>query len=150
MAYMCWSLLQRCFGYSFKSHLHQGKHWKIISIYLLMLLLYMWQVYSCYFLHVTYGTLAFFLSPLRTWLTLLTPVLIRYVWTLNSTKLGTFMVQLKSRLSSWRPWLQPAAWQKSGLHIGSPDLCPSGRRKAGVSGWASGGRQSWTSGWWKH
>lgn len=100
MAYMCWSLLQRCFGYSFKSHLHQGKHWKIISIYLLVLLLYMWQVYSCYFLHVTYGTLAFFLSPLRTWLTLLTPVLIRYVWTLNSTKLGTFMVQLKSHLSS--------------------------------------------------
>nr|XP_048316024.1 transmembrane protein 62 [Myodes glareolus] len=100
MAYMCWSLLQRCFGYSFKSHLHQGKHWKIISIYLLMLLLYMWQVYSCYFLHVTYGTLAFFLSPLRTWLTLLTPVLIRYVWTLNSTKLGTFVVQLKSHLSS--------------------------------------------------
>ncbi|XP_041534835.1 transmembrane protein 62 isoform X1 [Microtus oregoni] len=100
MAYICWSLLQRCFGYSFRSHLHQGKCWKIISIYLLMLLLYTWQVYSCYFLHVTYGTLAFFFSPLRTWLTLLTPVLIRYVWTLNSTGLGIFMVQLKSHLSS--------------------------------------------------
>lgn len=65
-----------------------------------MLLLYIWQIYSCYFLYATYGTLAFLFSPLRTWLTLLTPVLIRCVWTLNSAKLGIFMVQLKSHLSS--------------------------------------------------
>ncbi|XP_005381419.1 PREDICTED: transmembrane protein 62 isoform X2 [Chinchilla lanigera] len=100
MAYLCWSLLQRCFGQSFRSHLHQGKYLKIIPVHLLMLLLYLWQVYSCYFLHVTFGTLAFLISPLRTWLTLLTPVLIRCVWTLNSTEFGTFMVQLKSHLSS--------------------------------------------------
>ncbi|XP_023568289.1 transmembrane protein 62 [Octodon degus] len=100
MAYLCWSLLQRCFGQSFRSHLHQGKYLKIIPVHLLMFLLYIWQVYSCYFLHVTFGTLALLISPLRTWLTLLTPVLIRCVWTLNSTEFGTFMVQLKSHLSS--------------------------------------------------
>ncbi|XP_055484320.1 transmembrane protein 62 isoform X2 [Psammomys obesus] len=99
-AYICWGLLQRSFGHSFRSHLHQGKYLTIIPAYLLMLLLYIWQIYSCYFLHVTYGTLAFVLSPLRTWLTLLTPVLVRCVWTLNSTELGTFMVQLKSHLST--------------------------------------------------
>ncbi|XP_063554579.1 transmembrane protein 62 isoform X8 [Gorilla gorilla gorilla] len=100
MAYMCWSLLQRCFGHNFRSHLHQRKYLKIMPVHLLMLLLYIWQVYSCYFLYATYGTLAFLFSPLRTWLTLLTPVLIRCVWTLNSTKFGIFMVQLKSHLSS--------------------------------------------------
>uniref|UniRef100_A0A452TYE7 Transmembrane protein 62 n=1 Tax=Ursus maritimus TaxID=29073 RepID=A0A452TYE7_URSMA len=100
MAYLCWSLLQRCFGHNFRSHLHQGKYLKIIPVHLLMLLLYIWQIYSCYFLHMTYGALAFFFSPLRTWLTLLTPVIIRCVWTLNSTELGTFIAQLKSHLSS--------------------------------------------------
>ncbi|KAG8505252.1 Transmembrane protein 62 [Galemys pyrenaicus] len=100
MAYLCWSLLQRCFGHNFRSHLRQGKYLKIIPIHLFMLLLYIWQIYSCYFLHKTYGTIALFFSPLRTWLTLLTPVLIRSVWTLNSTKFGTFIGQLKSHLSS--------------------------------------------------
>ncbi|XP_032273866.1 transmembrane protein 62 isoform X2 [Phoca vitulina] len=100
MAYLCWSLLQRCCGHNFRSHLRQGKYLKIIPVHLLMLLLYIWQIYSCYFLHMTYGTLAFFFSPLRTWLTLLTPVIIRCVWTLNSTELGTFIAQLKSHLSS--------------------------------------------------
>lgn len=112
MAYVCWSLLHRCFGHSFRSHLHQGKYWKIIPVYLLMLLLYIWQVYSCYFLHVTYGSLAFTFSPLRTWLTLLTPVLIYRVWTLNSTELGIFMVQLKSHLSSWSPWLTASSLEE--------------------------------------
>ncbi|XP_066132987.1 transmembrane protein 62 isoform X2 [Saccopteryx bilineata] len=100
MAYLCWSLLQRCFGHNFRSHLRQGKYLKIIPVHLLMSLLYIWQIYSCYFLLMTYGTVAFFLSPLRTWLTLLTPVLIYRVWTLNSKELGTFTVQLKSHLSS--------------------------------------------------
>ncbi|KAM8781453.1 transmembrane protein 62 isoform 2-T2 [Rhynchonycteris naso] len=100
MAYLCWSLLQRCFGHNFRSHLRQGKYLKIIPVHLLMSLLYIWQIYSCYFLLMTYGTVAFFLSPLRTWLTLLTPVLIYYVWTLNSKELGTFTLQLKSHLSS--------------------------------------------------
>lgn len=100
MVYLCWSLLQRCFGHNFRSHLHQGKYLKIIPVHLLMLLLYLWQVCSCYFIHVTFGTLAFVFSPLRTWLTLLTPVLVRYVWTLNSTEFGTFMVQLKCHMSS--------------------------------------------------
>ncbi|XP_032337275.1 transmembrane protein 62 isoform X2 [Camelus ferus] len=100
MIYLCWSLLQRCFGHNFRSHLRHGKYLKIIPVHLLMLLLYIWQIYSCYFLHMTYGTLALLFSPLRTWLTLVTPVLVRCVWTLNSTELGAFIVQLKSHLSS--------------------------------------------------
>ncbi|XP_043328946.1 transmembrane protein 62 [Cervus canadensis] len=100
MVYLCWILLQRCFGHSFRSHLRQGKYLKIIPVHLLMLLLYIWHIYSCYFLHMTYGTLALLLSPLRTWLTLATPVLIRCVWSLNSAELGAFMVRLKSHLSS--------------------------------------------------
>uniref|UniRef100_A0A8C6DBQ4 Transmembrane protein 62 n=1 Tax=Moschus moschiferus TaxID=68415 RepID=A0A8C6DBQ4_MOSMO len=100
MVYLCWILLQRCFGHSFRSHLRQGKYLKIIPVHLLMLLLYIWHIYSCYFLHMTYGTLALLFSPLRTWLTLATPVLIRCVWTLNSAELGTFIVRLKSHLSS--------------------------------------------------
>ncbi|XP_055293012.1 transmembrane protein 62-like isoform X1 [Moschus berezovskii] len=100
MVYLCWILLQRCFGHSFRSHLRQGKYLKIIPVHLLMLLLYIWHIYSCYFLHMTYGTLALLFSPLRTWLTLATPVLIRCVWTLNSVELGTFIVRLKSHLSS--------------------------------------------------
>ncbi|OWK09920.1 TMEM62 [Cervus elaphus hippelaphus] len=100
MVYLCWILLQRCFGHSFRSHLRQGKYLQIIPVHLLMLLLYIWHIYSCYFLHMTYGTLALLLSPLRTWLTLATPVLIRCVWSLNSAELGAFMVRLKSHLSS--------------------------------------------------
>ncbi|XP_065796551.1 transmembrane protein 62 isoform X2 [Muntiacus reevesi] len=100
MVYLCWILLQRCFGHSFRSHLRQGKYLKIIPVHLLMLLLYIWHIYSCYFLHMTYGTLALLLSPLRTWLTLATPVLIRCVWSLNSAELGAFIVRLKSHLSS--------------------------------------------------
>ncbi|XP_060030476.1 transmembrane protein 62 isoform X2 [Erinaceus europaeus] len=100
MAYLCWSLLQRCFGHNFRSHLRQGKYLKIIPVHLLMLLLFLWQAYSCFFLHLTYGTLAFLLSPLRTWLTLLTPVLIHRAWTVSPTELGTFIGQLKSYLSS--------------------------------------------------
>lgn len=130
MAYLCWSLLQRCFGHNFRSHLRQGKYLKIIPIHLLMLLLYFWQIYSCYFLQMTYGTIAFFFSPLRIWLTLLTPVLIYFVWTLNSNELGTFTVQLKSHMSSWRPGLIIYLW--------SPGLWPSSRWKANIGGQASG------------
>lgn len=138
MVYLCWSLLQRCFGHSFRSHLHQGKYLKIVPVHLLMLLLYIWQIYSCYFLHMTYGTLALLFSPLRTWLTLVTPVLIRCVWTLNSAKLGTFIVQLKSHLSSWRPCLI--------IHLCCPGLCPSSRRKANIGGQALD--VPWTPGSW--
>lgn len=100
MAYLCWSLLHRCFGHSFRSHLSQGKRLRVLPVHLCMLLLYLWQIYSCFFLHFTYGTVAFLLSPLRTWLTLLTPVLVRCAWTQNSAELGTFIGQLKSQLTS--------------------------------------------------
>lgn len=130
MAYLCWSLLQRCYGHNFRSHLRQGKYLKIIPVYLFVLLLYIWQIYACYFLQRAYGTLAFFFSPLRTWLTLLTPVLIHHVWTLNSKELVTFTVQLKSHLSSWRPCLT--------IYLCCPGLFPSSRWKANTGGQASG------------
>ena len=130
MVYLCWILLQRCFGHSFRSHLRQGKYLKIIPVHLLMLLLYIWHIYSCYFLHMTYGTLALLFSPLRTWLTLGTPVLIRCVWTLNSAELGTFIVRLKSHLSSWSLYLL--------IHLCSPGLCLCSRQKASIDRQTSG------------
>lgn len=130
MAYLCWSLLQRCYGHNFRSHLQQGKYLKIIPIYLVGFLLSIWQIFSCYYLQRSYGTLAFFFSPLRTWLTLLTPVLIHRVWTLNSKELVTFTVQLKSHLSSWRPC--PT------IYLCRPGLYPSSRWKANIDGQASG------------
>ncbi|XP_036450088.1 transmembrane protein 62 [Colossoma macropomum] len=66
--YLCWSLQQRCRGCSFRSHFcRPGCRWRTLVIHVAMLLLLIWQAYSCYFLLETYGSLAFFLSPVRTW-----------------------------------------------------------------------------------
>ncbi|KAL7873337.1 hypothetical protein AOLI_G00124080 [Acnodon oligacanthus] len=66
--YLCWSLHQRCRGCSFRSHFcRPGCRWRTLVVHLAMLLLLIWQAYSCYFLLETYGLLAFFLSPVRTW-----------------------------------------------------------------------------------
>uniref|UniRef100_A0A8K9UJF0 Transmembrane protein 62 n=1 Tax=Oncorhynchus mykiss TaxID=8022 RepID=A0A8K9UJF0_ONCMY len=66
--YLCWSLHLRSRGNSFRSHfLRPGYRWKTLGVHTAMLLLLAWQGYSCYFLLETYGPLAFFLSPVRTW-----------------------------------------------------------------------------------
>uniref|UniRef100_A0A8C9ZH52 Transmembrane protein 62 n=1 Tax=Sander lucioperca TaxID=283035 RepID=A0A8C9ZH52_SANLU len=66
--YLCWCLHHRCRGNTFRSHfLGPGCRWRTLAVHLLMLLLFTWQVHSCYFLFETYGLVAFFLSPVRTW-----------------------------------------------------------------------------------
>uniref|UniRef100_A0A8C2YDG4 Transmembrane protein 62 n=1 Tax=Coturnix japonica TaxID=93934 RepID=A0A8C2YDG4_COTJA len=85
MAYLCWCLFLRCKGHSFCSHIHHVRRLLVVLIHLAMTLLLAWQVYSCYFLQRTYGTLAFVLSPMRTWLVPLTSFLIFKTWTFQSS-----------------------------------------------------------------
>uniref|UniRef100_A0A8C1XW88 Transmembrane protein 62 n=1 Tax=Cyprinus carpio TaxID=7962 RepID=A0A8C1XW88_CYPCA len=62
--YLCWSLHHRCRGTSFRSHFcRPGSNWRTLAMHIGMLVLMIWQAYSCYFLLETYGLLAFFLSP---------------------------------------------------------------------------------------
>lgn len=101
MAYLCWCLLLRCQGHSFRSHICHVRHLMAVLVHLAMALLLAWQVYSCYFLLRTYGTLAFFLSPMRTWLVALTSALMYKTWTLKSCELRTYIVEMKNCQSSW-------------------------------------------------
>uniref|UniRef100_A0A8C5U4M9 Transmembrane protein 62 n=1 Tax=Malurus cyaneus samueli TaxID=2593467 RepID=A0A8C5U4M9_9PASS len=100
MAYLCWCLLLRCQGHSFRSHVRHVRRLVAVLVHLAMALLLAWQVYSCYFLLRTYGTLAFFLSPMRTWLVALTSALIYKTWTLKSSELRTYIVEMKNCQSS--------------------------------------------------
>ncbi|KAM4665932.1 transmembrane protein 62 isoform 2-T2 [Amazona ochrocephala] len=100
MAYLCWCLLLRCQGHSFCSHIRQVRHIMAVLVHLAMTLLLAWQAYSCYFLQRTYGMLAFFLSPMRTWLVVLTSALIYKTWTLKSSELRTYTVEMKNCQSS--------------------------------------------------
>ncbi|XP_058688025.1 transmembrane protein 62 isoform X2 [Poecile atricapillus] len=96
MAYLCWCLLLRCQGHSFRSHIRHVRRLVAVLVHLAMALLLAWQVYSCYFLQRTYGTLAFFLSPMRTWLVALTAALIYKTWTLKSSELRTYITEIKN------------------------------------------------------
>ncbi|XP_037994352.1 transmembrane protein 62 isoform X1 [Motacilla alba alba] len=100
MAYLCWCLLLRCQGHSFRSHIRHVRRLVAVLVHLAMALLLAWQVYSCYFLQRTYGTLAFFLSPMRTWLVVLTAALIYKTWTLKSSELRTYIIEIKNCQSS--------------------------------------------------
>uniref|UniRef100_A0A8C2XQ46 Transmembrane protein 62 n=1 Tax=Cyclopterus lumpus TaxID=8103 RepID=A0A8C2XQ46_CYCLU len=83
--YLCWSLHHRCRGNTFRSHfLRPGCRWRTLAVHLFMLLLLTWQAHSCYFLLETYGLIAFFLSPVRTWALALS-------LTPSSTFLATFI-----------------------------------------------------------
>ncbi|XP_025020778.1 transmembrane protein 62 isoform X1 [Python bivittatus] len=95
MVYTCWCLLLRCQGHCFRSHLHHIKPYWTVPIHLIMSLLFFWQVFSCYFLLKTYGTLSFFLSPLRTWVVGLTLFLVYRIWAMESIVLRTFIVDMK-------------------------------------------------------
>ncbi|NXX46328.1 TMM62 protein, partial [Tricholaema leucomelas] len=99
-AYLCWCLLLRCQGHSFRSHFHHVRSLTTVLVHLVMALLLAWQVYSCYFLQRTYGTLAFFLSPMRTWLVVLSSALIYRTWTLKSSELRTYIAEMKNCQSS--------------------------------------------------
>ncbi|XP_054828429.1 transmembrane protein 62 [Eublepharis macularius] len=100
MAYLCWCLFLRCQGNCFGSHLHNVKQYHAVPVHLAMALLFSWQIYSCFFLLQTYGAMAFFLSPLRTWIVGLTLFLVYRSWTMNSSTLKTFIVQIKNNQSS--------------------------------------------------
>ncbi|NXD07817.1 TMM62 protein, partial [Nothocercus nigrocapillus] len=95
-AYLCWSLLLRCQGCSFRSHMQHARRLAVVLAHAAVALLLLWHLYSCYFLQRTYGTLAFVLSPMRTWLVPLTSALIYKTWTLNSSELRTYIVEMKN------------------------------------------------------
>ncbi|KAM8807706.1 transmembrane protein 62 [Eudromia elegans] len=95
-AYLCWSLLLRCQGCSFRSHAQHARRLVAVPGHAAMALLLLWHLYSCYFLQRTYGTLAFVLSPMRTWLLPLTSALIYKTWALNSSELRTYIVEMKN------------------------------------------------------
>ncbi|CAB1331220.1 unnamed protein product [Coregonus sp. 'balchen'] len=79
--YLCWSLHLRSRGNSFRSHFFRpGFLWKTLGVHTAMLLLLAWQGYSCYFLLETYGSLAFFLSPVRTWAVGIALLLVYRAW----------------------------------------------------------------------
>lgn len=78
--YLCWSLHLRCRGNSFRSHFRRVGRGRTVGVHLGMLLLLSWQAYSCYFLLETYGPLAFFLSPVRTWALGLGLLLVYRAW----------------------------------------------------------------------
>ncbi|KAM7403422.1 hypothetical protein PAMA_004060 [Pampus argenteus] len=81
-SYLCWSLHHRCRGNTFRSHfLRPGCRWRTLVIHFFMLLLFTWQAHSCYFLLETYGPMAFFLSPVRTWALGLGLLLVYRAWT---------------------------------------------------------------------
>uniref|UniRef100_A0A8C7GXJ1 Transmembrane protein 62 n=1 Tax=Oncorhynchus kisutch TaxID=8019 RepID=A0A8C7GXJ1_ONCKI len=94
--YLCWSLHLRSRGNSFRSHfLRPGYRWKTLGVHMAMLLLLAWQGYSCYFLLETYGPLAFFLSPVRTWAVGISLLLVYRAW---KDILGSFRPALGARL----------------------------------------------------
>uniref|UniRef100_A0A8C7SKP3 Transmembrane protein 62 n=1 Tax=Oncorhynchus mykiss TaxID=8022 RepID=A0A8C7SKP3_ONCMY len=94
--YLCWSLHLRSRGNSFRSHfLRPGYRWKTLGVHTAMLLLLAWQGYSCYFLLETYGPLAFFLSPVRTWAVGIALLLVYR----NADILGSFRPALGARLT---------------------------------------------------
>ncbi|TRY56232.1 hypothetical protein DNTS_028551 [Danionella cerebrum] len=79
--YLCWSLHHRSRGLSFRSQFcRPGWRWRSLAMHLGMLVLILWQAYSCYFLLETYGLLAFFLSPVRTWALLMGVLLVYKAW----------------------------------------------------------------------
>ncbi|XP_051723385.1 transmembrane protein 62 isoform X2 [Ctenopharyngodon idella] len=79
--YLCWSLHHRCRGTNFRSQFcRPGCRWRTLAMHLGMLVLMIWQAYSCYFLLETYGPLAFFLSPVRTWAFLMGLLLVYRAW----------------------------------------------------------------------
>uniref|UniRef100_A0AAQ5ZBQ5 Calcineurin-like phosphoesterase domain-containing protein n=1 Tax=Amphiprion ocellaris TaxID=80972 RepID=A0AAQ5ZBQ5_AMPOC len=81
-SYLCWSLHHRCRGNTFRSQfLRPGCRWRTLAVHLFMLLLLTWQAHSCYFLLETYGPMAFFLSPVRTWALGLSLLLVHRAWT---------------------------------------------------------------------
>ncbi|MBN3311900.1 TMM62 protein, partial [Atractosteus spatula] len=96
--YLCWSLNLRCRGNCFRSHFQRAGRVRTLLVNLTMLALLAWQAYSCHFLLETYGLLAFFLSPVRTWALALGLLLAYRAWTCPPPRLSQYTVG--SRASS--------------------------------------------------
>ncbi|KAM3919292.1 transmembrane protein 62 [Leptodactylus fuscus] len=94
--YLCWCLLLRCKGFGFFSHLKQSRKIVCIPVHFFMFLLLAWQIYSVFFLMLTYGTLATFLSPMKLWLVVAALILGRRVWVFNSAELRSYIIELKN------------------------------------------------------
>ncbi|XP_074145514.1 transmembrane protein 62 isoform X1 [Sminthopsis crassicaudata] len=99
LIYLCWTLLLRCQGYIFSSHL-KGRYHKVLPVHMLMLLFYACQIGSCYLLGKAYGTVALLFSPMYAWLAVFVPILIRWAWILNPGELRSFSVELKNFMTS--------------------------------------------------
>ncbi|XP_051867308.1 transmembrane protein 62 isoform X2 [Pristis pectinata] len=96
ICYLCWCLLLRCRGAYFRSHIKYTGWSCSVPMHISMLGLLGWQVYACYLLQKTYGTAAFFLSPVRTWSVILALVLVYKAWNLNNSAIRTFKADMKN------------------------------------------------------
>ncbi|OCT68573.1 transmembrane protein 62 [Xenopus laevis] len=99
-AYLCWCLLLRCKGHGFCSHFRHSRKIVCLPIYLFVILIFVWQVYSSIFLAMTYGTLAAFLSPMKLWLVVATVLLGGKVWRFSTPELRSYIIELKNCQSS--------------------------------------------------
>ncbi|XP_044521032.1 transmembrane protein 62 isoform X2 [Gracilinanus agilis] len=101
LAYLCWTLLLRCQGYNFSSHLH-GRYCKILPVHIIMLLLYLCQLFNCALLKWTNGTVALLFSPMYAWFALLAPIIIHWAWILSPNDIRSFIMELRSYQSTLR------------------------------------------------
>ncbi|XP_056666322.1 transmembrane protein 62 isoform X3 [Monodelphis domestica] len=101
LAYLCWTLLLRCQGYVFSSHLH-GRCCKFLPVHILMLLLYLCQLFNCALLKWTNGTVALLFSPMYAWFALLAPIIVHWAWILSPSDIRGFIMELRNYQSSLR------------------------------------------------
>ncbi|XP_060684650.1 transmembrane protein 62 isoform X1 [Hemiscyllium ocellatum] len=96
MGYLSWCLLLRCRGACFWTHYKYTGWLRTVPMHIFILALFLWQLYSCYILLLTYGYAAFFLSPVRTWSVLLALVLVYRAWALDNSSIRTFKAEMKN------------------------------------------------------
>ncbi|XP_048455595.1 transmembrane protein 62 [Rhincodon typus] len=96
MGYLSWCLLLRCRGFCFWTHAKYTGWLRTVPMHIFIMALFLWQLYSCYMLLLTYGTAAFFLSPVRTWSVPLALVLVYKAWALDYSSIRTFKAEMKN------------------------------------------------------
>ncbi|XP_007891419.2 transmembrane protein 62 [Callorhinchus milii] len=94
--YLCWCLLLRCRGARFLSHIKYSGWVCSVLVHLTVLMLFAWQLHSCYFLLEAYGVAAFLLSPMRTWTVMLAMALAYQVWTTNESAIAVYRNLIKN------------------------------------------------------
>ncbi|XP_059505340.1 transmembrane protein 62 [Stegostoma tigrinum] len=96
MGYLSWCLLLRCRGFCFWTHTKYTGWLCTVPMHIFIMALFLWQLYSSYILLLTYGTAAFFLSPVRTWSVPLALVLVYKAWALDQSSIRTFKAEMKN------------------------------------------------------